>query len=398
MSAGIGRDYPEPSEDELDPDYEDDTQRLLSLVRTGDWLDGQQFAPLKWAVNGLIPQGFGLFTGPPKAGKSWAALDVALAVASGGLALGTIPTGQPRPVLYLALEDGDARLQWRSRRLLGDGTPIPANLHTVTRIAARDVLDLIRAWLQKHGHRNPLVLLDTLGKVMPPALPGEGAYQRDYRIGGHLKAIVDAHPGVTLLVVHHVRKMAGDDWMDSTSGTNGLNGSADFTLNVHRPRGEDSGSLRVTGRDVPEGSYAVTCAEGRWTLDGADLAQAAAAAEQRAVTESLGDRSAEIVEFVAGHPDGTTPAEVALALGMDGRTAAVYLGRLHSAGRLRKPKRGLYTPVGNVVSVDFGPSDYNTPTHTTGVRVEGACVTCGEPMSHDDGTHRHATCEQEVDR
>ena len=54
--------------------------------------------------------------GGPKIGKSWLAFSVALAVASGGYALGGVTVGEPRPVLLLALEDGDRRLQDRIRK------------------------------------------------------------------------------------------------------------------------------------------------------------------------------------------------------------------------------------------------------------------------------------------
>ena len=63
-----------------------------------------------------------MLVGPPKIGKSWFVLTVGLAAAFGGKVLGS---RQPRPVLYLALEDGDRRLQDRCRKLLR-GDPIPA--------------------------------------------------------------------------------------------------------------------------------------------------------------------------------------------------------------------------------------------------------------------------------
>lgn len=329
-------------------DDEDNADSLLRLVRNGDWLDAQDFPPLAWAIPGLVPEGFGLFTGPPKIGKSWCALGIGLAVATGGLALGKVATGRPRPVLYLALEDGPRRLQWRARRLLA-GEPIPANLHHVTELRPEHVLRLIAEWLSTYGDQQPLVMLDTLGKVMPAAVPGESAYQRDYRIGSQLKALVDRHPGSTLLVVHHVRKATGEDWMDSTSGTNGLNGAADFTVNLSRRRNDVHGTIRVTGRDVTENEYAVTVDEGSWTVDGLDLSDAAARAEQARAAVNLGDNAAQVLKYVTAQDEPVTAKQVGDALDLP--RARDYLGRLVESGRLTKIGRGSYASVASVASV-----------------------------------------------
>src|SRR5699024_262179 len=103
------------------------------------------------------------------------------------------------------------------------------------------------AWLSVHGDNETVVILDTLGKVLPPAYAGESSYARDYRIGAELKGTVDAYPGSTLLAVHHTRKQASEDFMESVSGTNGLNGAADFTVVLSRSRNDDKGTLQVTG-------------------------------------------------------------------------------------------------------------------------------------------------------
>ncbi len=163
---------------------------------------------------------------------------------------------------------------------------------------------------------------------MPPTLAGETTYQRDYRVGAYLKKLVDVHPGACLMVIHHIRKAATEgDWMDSTSGTNGLNGAADWTLNLHRPRGETSGVVRITGRDVPEGEYAVTCDSGSWALDGATLVEAAQRYERERVTRDLGDRSAEIVAFVMAHGSPVAPKDVEAALGLPDATSLDWPSR-----------------------------------------------------------------------
>ena len=88
-----------------------------------DSLIAETFQPLNWAVNGLLPEGCVLFAGRPKLGKSWLVLQLALAVASGGKALGSIPAEQG-DVLYLALEDTKRRLQSRVKTLLRS-SPVP---------------------------------------------------------------------------------------------------------------------------------------------------------------------------------------------------------------------------------------------------------------------------------
>jgi len=104
---------------------------LLATLRDGAWLDAQEFPPLTYAVPGVIPEGSVLLVGAPKIGKSWLVLTIALAAAAGGQALSIqVPK---RPVFYLALEDGDRRLQDRCRKLLR-GDPIPRDFEYLTRV------------------------------------------------------------------------------------------------------------------------------------------------------------------------------------------------------------------------------------------------------------------------
>jgi hypothetical protein len=353
---------------------------LLRHLRTASWLDAQDFPALRWAVPGLVPEGLALLIGGPKIGKSWLANDIALGCASGGMALGSIVVGEPRPVLLMALEDGDRRLQARCRRLMA-GEPLPPALAYMTRIEPGSVVQTIDAWLStlRADSRPPLVILDTLGKVMPPAATGETTYQRDYRVAGRLKSICDDHPGMSLLALHHDRKAQTDDFVDMVSGTNGLAGAADTIVVLARPRTEDQALIKVTGREVTEREYAARFESGLWELLGDDLNAAAMAAETVRATANLADRSAEIVRHTAGHPDGVRAAEVALALGMEVEHTRVYLKRLADAGRLRKLGRGLYAPVMSVPSVRSTPTDITEITGGTS-RGEKDCSRCGHPL------------------
>jgi RecA-family ATPase len=332
-----------------------DAARLLLTLRDGRWLDAQQFPPLAYAVPEIIPEGAVLLAAAPKCGKSWLALDVALAAATGGKALGIeIPK---RPVLYCALEDGDRRLQDRCRRLLVND-PIPERFEYLTRVEPGRIADTIAAWLIGKGHEppQPLIILDTLGKVMPPALPGESNYQRDYRVGSAIKRMVDGRPGMTLLVIHHDRKAGADDFVDTINATQGLAGAVDTIVVLSRDRHETAGLLKVTGRDVAEGEYAVRFKDGAvWELEGQDLAAAREKAQKvRATTRAnaaASDRMLDVVLYAYEHPEGVRRGDIAEALDLDPKQATVYLSRAVAAGRLERAGRGLYRPVMSVTSL-----------------------------------------------
>jgi hypothetical protein len=345
--------------------YPPDAGRLLASLRDGAWLDAQVFPPLAYAVPEIVPEGAVLLAAAPKAGKSWLALAVALAAASGGKALGLdVPQ---RPVLYAALEDGDRRLQDRCRRLLGTEA-IPPEFQYLTRLEPGRAADTIAAWTQFRDE--PLIILDTLGKVMPPALPGESNYQRDYRIGSAMKRIVDDSPGMTLLVIHHDRKADAADWIDSINATHRLAGAMDTIIVISRDRNETSGLLKVTGRDVAEGEYAVRFKDGAvWELDGPDLAAAREKAQKvRATTRATagaGDRMLDVVLYAYAHPEGVRRGDVAKTLHMEPKAATVYLTRAVDAGRLQRAERGLYTPVISVTSVTSEAADNTDNTDNT---------------------------------
>jgi hypothetical protein len=315
---------------------------LLSIVKRGVDLDRRVFDPLRFAVPGIIPEGMGILAGAPKVGKSFLILGIALACAAGGVALGAIDVGEPRPVLYLALEDGERRLQERCRRLMcGQRIPRPFD-YVAGHVDPNNLVVLITLWLTDHPAG--LVVLDTLGKVMPPAMSGETTYSRDYRIAGQLKALTDVHPGSCLIVVHHDRKAASDDFVASISGTHGLAGAADFVILLTRPRKETTGLLMVTGRDVIEDQYVVETIDGRWSLLNDSIADAAAAASRVRATVGLGETGTAVVELVTASPDGIRAAAIADTLDVPVKAVYQHLERAERTGRIVKPARGLYAP------------------------------------------------------
>jgi hypothetical protein len=382
-------------------DYEEQQEQgrpsLLAGLRNATWLDAQRFPALSFIVPGIIPEGMSLLIGGPKIGKSWFSLDVALSVAAGGTALGGIAVGQPRPVLLLALEDGDRRLQDRARKLL-HGQPFPQRLDYMTRIEPGLVVATMEAWLETLPNVGPppLIILDTLGKVMTPARNGETTYQNDYRMAGRLKLVADSWPGMGLVVLHHDRKAESADFVDAVSGTNGIAGAADTILVITRQRTETKGVLKVTGRDVTEREYAVEVEDGQWSLIGDTLSDAAKAAVTLKAVAGVGDRSAEVVRYVAAHPAGVRAADTGKAVGMSDKDAGTYLLRLYDERRIDRAARGLYVPVGSVGTVGNSLLDDPLPTlPTLPTPPLTPCDDCGEPLDPvvaAKGETTHATC------
>jgi len=320
--------------------YEGDGE-LLAGVRNGAWLNEQTFPPLRYAIEGLIPEGLTLLVGPPKAGKSWLILSLLLSIASGGLALGRIRIGAARRVLYLALEDGDRRMQDRCRTLLGRETAIPELFSYQTKIVPGQLLPTIAAWLQRYPD-TALVVVDTLGKVIPPTMQGESAYQRDYRVSANLKNLADSNAGLAVVVLHHDRKASAEDFVDSVSATHGLAGGADTIVVLARRRQSDEGSLKITGRDVPEGEYALNFAAGQaWQLAAENLHQAAVVARRREDARELSDTMTLVLDYIRQHPEGTSASELKAKFGSN---VYQYLTRLIKAGRIDKVSRGRYVP------------------------------------------------------
>jgi hypothetical protein len=251
----------------------------------------QEFAELRWAVPGLIPEGATILAGRPKTGKSWLTLGLALAVAAGAPALGgvAVPQGE---VLYLALEDGPRRLRRRLEKLLASlctAAPRALQMATAWPRCGAGGLRRVEDWLRGHpGAR--LVVVDTLARVRDRRGDGGSLYEEDYLLLARLKDLGDRY-ACALVVVHHTRKGGGDDPLESVSGTLGLTGAADCALVLRHARHSQEGRLFVTGRDVDERDVPLSWDRDRclWTLDDD---RDSLTREQRAVIEALRTRGA----------------------------------------------------------------------------------------------------------
>lgn len=211
-------------------------------------------------VQGVIPRGLSVLAGRPKVGKSWAAADLALAVASGKPWNGcAVDAG---PVLYLALEDTHARLQQR----IGSMTKSPPSTLLFATACDGGIVAL-GAWIEKRQPK--LAIIDTLQIWRG----GRGSsYARDYAEGVSLKKLADKH-NCAVLVIHHTTKIAKGSPLDSVSGSTGLTGAADAIMVLGTNAGR--GALWLTGRDIPTAVVPLEWANHRWRIASAPTKQIA---------------------------------------------------------------------------------------------------------------------------
>jgi DNA-binding PadR family transcriptional regulator len=290
-----------------------------------------------WLVPGLLGEGLVLFAGKPKLGKSWLALSLALACApvenqASGRALGRYPV-QSGGVLYLSLEDSENRFQSRVNKLL-DGRPIPSSFGY-----ALSWKPLLNGGLQdletvlSTAPDTRLVVIDTLARVRTPANGNNSGsiYQEDYALMAALQTLVVRYH-LTLILVHHTRKLASEDAFDEISGSTGLTGAADTSLVLKRERGEGDATLHVTGRDVEEQELALTfdAATCTWSVTGK-------------VAERQHTKSRQEILGLLAESGPLTQKELGQSLNLPKGTIYSALHRLTREGIILKESRGRYS-------------------------------------------------------
>ncbi len=294
-----------------------------------------EFPPLQWAVPGLLPEGVALVAGAPKLGKSAWAMNLCVAVATGGKAFGAFDVEQG-DALYLSLEDGGyRRVQERLFRHL-NGEPAPERFHLATEMHHLDddgAYDLDCALDPLPDAR--LVVIDTLQRVRPQPTSNRNRaqYAEDYEALKTLTGLAAEH-NVTIVVITHTREMAADDWLDSVSGSRGLSAAVDTVLVAERGRGSADVVMRVTGRDLPEAEHAfnIDFDTFTWRFIG-DAATAQLTDERRAVIDALDDGP-------------LTPTQIADTTGLKVDSVKHLVRRMTNDGLIKNHGDGTYGPIG----------------------------------------------------
>ena len=328
-----------------------------------------------WIIRDVIPRGEpAIWAGPPKAGKTWAALDVALCIARGtpwlGGAVHENTIGEPARVLVVALEDSRRRLATRLWELARgyDTTPNDPVISDHLSIA-REPLRLPgdeRAFSAELRRWRPLVvIIDCLTRVMV----GDQNAIRDVAAFTALWSRMCSDVGASITFLHHTAKTTGDprhkrDPFDAIRGSGDLVAAARNVV-VAQPLDLDGvaiSEVRMRGNlDLRRDRFALGFErtqrpDGRWCArlvdrGDVDALRAAATGERRSVREQRvrderDQRQAAALD-IARSTGAVSKATLAPRIGMSERTAATTLGQMAAAGLIvAAGQRGYVLPGG----------------------------------------------------
>lgn len=291
----------------------------------------------RWLIEGLwAAQAVGIVGGEPKCCKSFLALDMAVAVASGAPCLGRFAPAEPGRVLLFAAEDA---LHIVRRRLAGIALAAGAafgdlDIQVITAPTLRlDLADDRNRLTQTVEHLRPrLLILDPFVRLhrIDENASGEVAPLLAY-----LRAL-QRRLGVAIVLVHHARKGAA-----RARAGQALRGSSEFHAwgdsNLYLRRMGDDLVLTIEHRAAPSTSGLHVA------LKAEDAALALRVVDAPAVSTPVIDATSAVQRIERALADASTPLTIAaLRAACRIRTTNVChaLADLTAEGRVRKTAAG----------------------------------------------------------
>lgn len=185
-----------------------------------------------WLVEGLWgEQAVGFIGGTPKAGKTWLALELAFAVASGRPCLGRFPVARRGRVLLYAAEDTAADIRHRVLAIAvsrgqSDLDQLPIGLITSASLRLDTAEHQERLALTIEKTEPALLVLDPLVRLHRG---DENSAAEISALLGHLREIQRSY-GVAIVLVHHVRKAGSGQPGQALRGSGDLHAWSDSNL------------------------------------------------------------------------------------------------------------------------------------------------------------------------
>jgi RecA-family ATPase len=263
-----------------------------------------EFPELNWIIRDIVPEGLCILGGRPKVGKSWLALQMAVAVATGGRFFGKeLEKGE---VLYVALEDNPRRLQ---RRLIDMMCPSDALItleHKWSPLNRGGMEDLYAEVLQD---KYRLIVFDTLSRAMAGQDQGDQAAMS--QLLGEIQSLSLDH-NMTHFFNDHTRKPNGmsADPIDDIQQSTAKSAVSDVVMALYKEQGKAGATLKGRGRDIEEidlflqwdpVSFSWQCEGNTWDIkiseskkDCIDVLQSLSKARLKTIAETIGKNKGNV--------------------------------------------------------------------------------------------------------
>ena len=299
-----------------------------------------ELPPMKWAVAGILPEGFICLAGRPKAMKSWTALKLVYCVQN-GLNFLDHQTVQG-DAIYFGLEDSKRRIKDRVAQMGFDKLKQPQIvLGGDVPYLSFGYEECLENWIK--SKENPrLVVIDTLARIKPRQSKSGTAYDQDNLLMNGIQKLA-VQNNLTVLFITHLSKSSQEYSFDKIQGSVGVQGMTDAMWMLDRGDGVNSkASLKGRGRDILDFEYALN-----WDGDSmsylyeGNLDIINQNENRREITKAMEDLSKEL--------DQIRPSDVAKFYGVpsnskDGRRMARTMQRMADQFELHRGlKYGTYT-------------------------------------------------------
>ena len=289
---------------------------------SADDLETMALTEQKFFVDGILPEGLSFIAGPPKFGKTYLNLQLAVSVASGEEFLGH--DVNRCNVLYLYLEGDAAQVKQRLHDIYGE-RKLPHGLyfvHEMPCLSSGGMSELFKI-IQDYDIR--LVIIDTWQLIRDEATMRGTAYQREYNELTSLRAELCGRLGVSVLLTHHTKQVVGGKSVDELhllNGSSALSGCADAVLLITGKRGGKRYSLSAHGRTFEDVEIVMERTEPMgW----------------RAVETGMPSVHKRILQILAERPHGVTAKCIGACLpSVPEDTIRRQLNRWATAGEIQK--------------------------------------------------------------
>ena len=251
---------------EWEPPKEPDIFDSFGFYSVPD-LTPEEKKPPEFIVDGMIPCGMTFLSGAPKIRKSFMALQIASAVATGSPFLSHNTT--KCDVGYFDLEGSKSRVSFRAERM---SMKIPRNVFITNSITERLADGLVDKLRQLHRARPSirLIIIDTYSRARGMVRSGgANAYDADVAFLEPVQRMA-LEENIAVVFIHHDKKGAGfaSDSFERLSGTMGISGSSDCVINLvaDGKRFDGKATMEYTPRDAKGGEIKLVFDErfGEW--------------------------------------------------------------------------------------------------------------------------------------